>query len=365
MEISVWVEELLQKQVLVRPDGGISFPFADNVQAKGRTISDVSGELKKKINKFVPDAVVTVSLVQNAGNRIYVLGRVNKPGEFLVPRPVDVMQALAMAGGLTPFADRDTIRVLAPRRRGAAGHRLQLRAGGTRRGPRAEHPAPGGRRDHGALSRPAAPDRARRAMRGNPRARTHRQGRRPPAVAVALAVAALGAAADIRAEDLWYNQPRVSVGALYNDNIGLSASDTISSFGAQAQAGIRGGSQSQTTDVGVTGTLAGTTYFDASGYDSTSAGLALDAAHQRERNRFGLGATFSYLPTTASEVDTTGDQQQDSTQLRWSLAPSWSHQLTERATVEVAANYSEASYQGSGSGLNDYQNLGGCSAATT
>ena len=125
-----------------------------------------------------------------------------------------------------------------------------------------------------------------------------------------MAVAALGAAADIRAEDLWYNQPRGSAGALYNDNIGLSASDTISSFGAQAQAGIRGGWRTQTTDVGVTSTLAGTTYFDASGYDNTSAGLALDAAHQRERNRFGLGATFSYLPTTQSEVDTTGDQQQ-------------------------------------------------------
>ena len=118
VEISVWGEELLQKQVLVRPDGGISFPFADNVQAKGRTISDVAAELQKKIVKFVPDAVVTVSLVQNAGNRIYVLGRVNKPGEFQIPRPVDVMQALAMAGGLNPFADRDSIRIL---RRGPTG----------------------------------------------------------------------------------------------------------------------------------------------------------------------------------------------------------------------------------------------------
>lgn len=112
VEVSVWGEELLQKQVLVRPDGGISFPFADNVQAKGRTISEVAAELKAKIKKFVPDAVVTVSLLQNAGNRIYVLGRVNKPGEFQLPRPVDVMQGLAMAGGLTPFADRDSIRVL-------------------------------------------------------------------------------------------------------------------------------------------------------------------------------------------------------------------------------------------------------------
>ena len=196
-------------------------------------------------------------------------------------------------------------------------------------------------------------------MPGNRSARTDRQGRRPLAVAAALALTLAGGAVETAADELWYNQPRVSVGALYNDNIGLSASDPISSFGAQAQAGIRGGWRTETTDVGVTGTLAGTTYFDASGYDSTSAGLALDAAHQRERNRFGLGATFSYLPTTASEVDTTGDQQQDSTQLRWSLAPSWSHQLTERATVEVAANYTEASYQGSGSDLSDYQNLGG------
>ena len=112
VEVSVWGEDLLQKQVLVRPDGGISFPFADNVMAKGRTISQVAEELKGKIKQFVPDAVVTVSLVQNAGNRIYVLGRVNKPGEFQLPRPVDVMQALAMAGGLTPFADRDSIRIL-------------------------------------------------------------------------------------------------------------------------------------------------------------------------------------------------------------------------------------------------------------
>ena len=83
---------------------------------------------------------------------------------------------------------------------------------------------------------------------------------------------------------------------------------------------------SRPTDVGVNRTLAGTTYFDASGYYNTSAGLALDAAHQRERNRFGLGATFSYLPTTAERVDH-GAISSRHTQLRWSLAPaSPSHQ---------------------------------------
>ena len=200
-------------------------------------------------------------------------------------------------------------------------------------------------------------------MRGNPRASTHRQGRRPPAVAVALAVAALGAAAESRAEDLWYNQPRVSVGALYNDNIGLSASDTLSSFGAQAQAGIRGGWRTETTDVGVTRTLAGTTY-------STPRATTAPVRASRSTPPTSASATASgwaehQLPADDAERGRHHGRSAAATQLRWSLAPSWSHQLTERATVEVAAKYSEASYQGSGSGLNDYQNLGGCSAATT
>lgn len=117
LEVSVWQEETLQKQVLVRPDGAFSFPLAGEVQAQGRTVADVTADIKKKLTKYIPEPVVTVSVAQNTGNRIYVLGRVQKPGEFLMPRSVDVMQALSMAGGLTPFADREAIRVL--RRDGA------------------------------------------------------------------------------------------------------------------------------------------------------------------------------------------------------------------------------------------------------
>ena len=118
IRVSVWREEALDQGVLVRPDGGISFPLAGDVNVEGATIEDVTDTIAGKLSKFIPNPVVTVSLQENAGNRIYVTGRVNQPGVFLINRPVDVMQALAMAGGPTPFADKTAIKVL--RRKGTA-----------------------------------------------------------------------------------------------------------------------------------------------------------------------------------------------------------------------------------------------------
>jgi len=112
VRVSVWREETLDQGVLVRPDGGISFPLAGEVNAEGKTITELTDEIAARLTEFIPNPVVTVSLQQNDGNRIYVTGRVNQPGVFLVNRPVDVMQALSMAGGLTPFADKDAIKVL-------------------------------------------------------------------------------------------------------------------------------------------------------------------------------------------------------------------------------------------------------------
>jgi len=112
VRISVWREEALDQGVLVRPDGGISFPLAGEVNAEGKTIPEVTDEIAQRLAEYIPNPVVTVSLQQNDGNRIYVTGRVNQPGVFLVNRPVDIMQALSMAGGLTPFADKDAITIL-------------------------------------------------------------------------------------------------------------------------------------------------------------------------------------------------------------------------------------------------------------
>ena len=112
LEISVWKDDTLKSQSLVRPDGGISFPLVGEVMAAGKTADQLRDELKRRLEKYVPDAVVTVAVVHVASYRIYVLGRVNKPGDFAVGRDVDVLQALTLAGGLTPFAHENDIRVV-------------------------------------------------------------------------------------------------------------------------------------------------------------------------------------------------------------------------------------------------------------
>ena len=108
----MWREQGLDQGVLVRPDGGISFPLAGNLKAEGRTVEEITDAIAKKLSEYIPNPVVTVSLVKNDGNTIFVTGRVARPGIYMVARDVDVMQAIAMAGGLTPFADRGDIRVL-------------------------------------------------------------------------------------------------------------------------------------------------------------------------------------------------------------------------------------------------------------
>ncbi len=112
LEISVWKEEGLQQEVLVTPDGRLSFPLVGNIPVEGQTVAELSTLISDRIIEFIPDPAVTVSLKQNLGNRIYVIGKVNRPGAFEINRYVDVMQALSMAGGMTAFADRDNIRIL-------------------------------------------------------------------------------------------------------------------------------------------------------------------------------------------------------------------------------------------------------------
>jgi polysaccharide biosynthesis/export protein len=112
LEISVWKEPDLQKQVLVRPDGAFSFPLVGEVDARGKSVSDLNKLVSAGVARYISDAVVTISVQEIKGNKIYVLGQVNKPGEFIVNPSVNIMQALSMAGGMTPFAATNDIIVL-------------------------------------------------------------------------------------------------------------------------------------------------------------------------------------------------------------------------------------------------------------
>jgi len=112
LEIAVWKDETLKSSVIVRPDGAISFPLVGEVQVAGRTAAEVRQELVRRLARFVPEAEVTVSVARVLSYRIYVIGRVNKPGDYVVGRPIDVLQALTLAGGTTPFAAEDEIRII-------------------------------------------------------------------------------------------------------------------------------------------------------------------------------------------------------------------------------------------------------------
>ncbi len=110
--VSVWKEPDLQGPVLVRPDGMFSFPLAGQMDARNKTVAELQQELTTKLKKYISDPVVTVSIQEIKGNKVYVIGQVQKPGDFVVNPRVDVMQALSMAGGTTPFAALGDIMIL-------------------------------------------------------------------------------------------------------------------------------------------------------------------------------------------------------------------------------------------------------------
>ena len=130
--VSVWKEQDLQREVLVRPDGALTFPLAGEVNVDGKTVEELRAALVERLKRYVPDPVVTVSVKEIGGNRVYVLGKVARPGEFPFSSPVDVMQALSLAGGATPFAQVNDIVIL--RRDNGAQLALHFRYGEVERG---------------------------------------------------------------------------------------------------------------------------------------------------------------------------------------------------------------------------------------
>jgi polysaccharide export outer membrane protein len=119
VEVAVWKEPELTKTLVVRPDGKFSFPLAGEVNATGRSVSQVQKDIEGRLKQFIPEPVVTVSVSQIGGYRVYVIGQVIKPGAYIMNPQLNVMQALSLAGGTTPFASLNNIIVM--RNGGPAG----------------------------------------------------------------------------------------------------------------------------------------------------------------------------------------------------------------------------------------------------
>lgn len=113
LRVDVWNEELLSREVLVRPDGLISLPMAGDIDTSKQTPAQVGEAIAQALGKYMKNVPqVVVSLMQTTGNKVYVIGKVLQPGEFLVNGETDVMQALALAGGLNSFAAENDIVIL-------------------------------------------------------------------------------------------------------------------------------------------------------------------------------------------------------------------------------------------------------------
>jgi polysaccharide export outer membrane protein len=112
LEISVWNEPDLTKKLVVPPDGVISFPLIDPIKVTDLTITALKKVVTKRLSEYVPDATVTVLLIGINSMKAYVIGKVKQAGEYPITMETTVLQILAKAGGLTPFASDGNIKIL-------------------------------------------------------------------------------------------------------------------------------------------------------------------------------------------------------------------------------------------------------------
>jgi polysaccharide export outer membrane protein len=111
--VSVWKETEMQRPaIVIAPDGNFSFPLAGQIAAAGKTVTEVRQEIVTKLTKYIPEPVVTVGVTDVGGNVAYVIGQVTKPGSLVMNPRINVLQALSLAGGGTPFAKLDSIIVI-------------------------------------------------------------------------------------------------------------------------------------------------------------------------------------------------------------------------------------------------------------
>jgi polysaccharide biosynthesis/export protein len=105
LDISVWKEAELTRTVPVRPDGKISLPLLNDVQAAGLTPTQLAEQITDSLKKFVTNPQVTVIVSQINSQRIYILGEVNRAGAYPLLPSMTVLQGLSSAGGFTQFAN--------------------------------------------------------------------------------------------------------------------------------------------------------------------------------------------------------------------------------------------------------------------
>ena len=109
ISVVVWGEKDLSTEVVIRPDGKISLPLLNDVEAAGLTTEQLRRRITELAKRFVATPVVTVVVKQVNNNRAFVTGQVMRPGPYVLSGPTTVLQIIALAGGFTEFADKNHV----------------------------------------------------------------------------------------------------------------------------------------------------------------------------------------------------------------------------------------------------------------
>jgi polysaccharide biosynthesis/export protein len=137
LEISVYGEDALTKgQLVVRPDGKVSFPLVGDLEVAGYTTAELKDIVEKQTRRYIPEANATVSVTQLGSLQYYIVGKVAKPGMYNVAKPLTVLQLLALAGGPVIFADEGGISIM--RNTGPATTKLPFNYEEVKKGKRLE-----------------------------------------------------------------------------------------------------------------------------------------------------------------------------------------------------------------------------------
>ena len=112
LSIFVWKEPDLTQEIIVMPDGRITFPMAGEVMARGKTVMELQYQITEKLSDYLTAPEVTVILRESRSRWIYTIGQVNQPGPYVLEPDTSVLQALSMAGGFAEWADQKQILIV-------------------------------------------------------------------------------------------------------------------------------------------------------------------------------------------------------------------------------------------------------------
>jgi polysaccharide biosynthesis/export protein len=110
--VTVWKNQDLSREVVIRPDGMISMPLVGDIPAAGLTANSLSKRISERLTEYMASPIVSVQIKEVNSYFIFVLGEVLRPGKYPMKSYANFMQGVSMAGGFTPFAKKNKIRVL-------------------------------------------------------------------------------------------------------------------------------------------------------------------------------------------------------------------------------------------------------------